>query len=283
MSCQINLFYNIMKLNFLGTGAPEGNPSPFCDCGNCQYVRKKKGRNIRLQASLLIDNQLLIDFGPDVTRTFNDCGISMSQLKWVLITHCHHDHFYGGNFFNRLIGPRTKPISDLNIYGPERIKEISADWIVKPKEQKVFFHEIEPFQNYKLGKFKIKTYAITQNDQFAGKGMYYVISDEKRTLLYAVDTYKLPEENWRAMKGLKFDIIILDETFGFKEPPNKDHHNIPIYLETIRRLRTEGLIHDKTKIFTQHMSHHNPAHDKLIKIMKKYRVNVPYDGLQITC
>lgn len=272
-----------MKVLFLGTGAPEGNPSPFCDCENCRYVRKTKGRNIRLQASLLINNELLIDFGPDVTRTFNNYGKSMSKLKWVLITHCHFDHFYGGNFFSRLIGPRTKPISNLHIYGPERVKEIATDWVLKPEEQKVFFHLIDPFQTFKLGKYKIKTFAITQNDKFAGIGMYFAISDGKKTLLYVVDTYKLPEENWQAMKGLCFDTVILDETFGFKDPPNKDHHSIPLYLETIKRLKTEGNTHKKTKCYTQHMSHHNPPHNQLVKIMKKHHITVPYDGLEIIC
>lgn len=270
-----------MKIQFLGTGAPEGNPSPFCDCNNCQYVRRKKGKNLRFQASLLINNDLLIDFGPDVTRLFNINGISMAKLKYVLITHCHHDHFYGGNFFNRTIGPRIKPISKLNIYGPERIKELAKEWIFKPIEQKIILHTIEPFQKLKIGKYLIKTFAITQNDHFAGKGMYYVISDGKTTIMYAVDTYKLPGDNWKRMKGLKFDAVILDETFGFKDPPNKDHHSIPLYLETINRMKNEGLINSKTKLFTQHMSHHNPPYDKLIKIFSPHHVTVPYDGMKI--
>lgn len=109
-----------MKLLFLGTGSPEGNPSPFCNCINCQYVRRRKGKNIRLQASLLINDDLLIDFGPDVTRAFNKCALSMSKLKYALITHCHHDHFYPGNFFNRLIGPRTSAICELHIFMAQR-------------------------------------------------------------------------------------------------------------------------------------------------------------------
>lgn len=246
-------------------------------------MRKTKGRNIRLQASLLVNNELLIDFGPDVTRAFNNYGLRMSKLKWVLITHCHFDHFYGGNFFNRLIGPRTKPISDLHIYGPERMKKISTDWLFKPEEQKVFLHVVKPFQTFKLGKYTVKTFAITQNDKFAGRGMYYVILDRKKTLLYVVDTYKLPEQNWQAMKGLRFDTVILDETFGFKDPPSKDHHNIPLYLETIQRLKTEGHTYKKTKFYTQHMSHHNQPQDKLVNIMKKHHVAVPYDGLEILC
>lgn len=270
-----------MKLLFLGTGALEGNPSPFCDCANCQYVREKKGRNIRQQASILIDNMLLIDFGSDVTREFNSLGKSMAKLKWVLVTHCHIDHFFAGNLFNRLKGPRTTTISDLHIYGPERIKELSNEWISNPVEQKVFLHFINPFQTFKLDKYTIRTFAISQNDKFAGEGMYFAVSDGKKSLLYITDTYKLPQESWKAMKGLSFDTIILDETFGYKEVPNKDHHNISIFLETLQRFKENGLVKSGAKIFANHMSHHNPPHDKLIKIMKNHGVDVSFDGLEV--
>lgn len=272
-----------MKLLFLGTGAPEGNPSPFCDCANCKYVRRHKKRNIRLQASVLINNELLIDFGPDITREFNRLGKTMSKLKWVLVTHCHFDHFFGGNFFHRLIGPRTKPIIPLVIYGPERIKTISKEWLFKPAEQKVKLKTIKPFEKVKFGKYTIKTFSITQSDNFAGLGMFFVISDGKKNIVYAVDTYAIPEENWKKLLGMYFDTVILDETFGYKNPPNKDHHNIPVFLKTIQSFKENGLIDGDTKLFTQHMSHHNPPHDKLVQIMAKHHVRVPYDGLEIVC
>ena len=55
-----------VKITFLGTAAAEGYPNPFCRCENCEGARKVGGRALRKRASALIDDQLLIDFGPDL-------------------------------------------------------------------------------------------------------------------------------------------------------------------------------------------------------------------------
>lgn len=272
-----------MKMHFLGTGAPEGNPSPFCNCRNCTYVRKKGGRNIRLQASLLVNDDLLIDFGPDVSRACNMLGISMSPISFVLVTHCHFDHLYGGNIYLRLVGPRTTPVKTLHIYGPSRMQDVLRDWQINHKEQKVALHTIKLFERARIGSYDVQTFAITQNDAFAGAGMCYAIHKKGKTFLYAVDTYIFPEENWRQMRGLVFDVVILDETFGYKEPPNKDHYNIPLFLETMRRFREEGLANERTRFFVQHLSHHNPPHDRLTGMFAKHGVVVPYDGMHVVC
>lgn len=270
-----------MKLTFLGTGAPEGNPSPFCDCVNCQYVREKKGKNLRMQASLLVNDDLLIDFGPDVTRSFNNLGLSMSSLKYVLVTHCHFDHFHPGNFFYRTIGPRTTKLTELLVLGPERIRVRSSDWLRKPLEQQVTLKVAEPFKKYLVGPYSIFTLDITQQDEFAGRGMGYVISDKTATTLYAVDSYTFSDRSLKIMGTFIFDVVIIDETFGYKEPRAKDHHNIPLFFQTIDTLKQLGAITSKTKIYTQHMSHHNPPHDKLVPIMARKHVSVPYDGLRV--
>lgn len=270
-----------MKLTFLGTGAPEGNPSPFCDCVNCRYVRRKKDKNLRIQASLLVNDDLLIDFGSDVTRGFNNLGLSMSHLKNVLVTHCHFDHFHPGNFFYRNRGPRTTELTDLIVWGPARIHTRSADWLCKPSEQQVTLKVMEPFKKYSVGPYNISTFAITQQDKFAGKGMGYVISEKTATVLYGVDTYTFSDQSLKMMSRFVFDVVILDETFGYKEPRAKDHHNIPLFFQTIDKMKQLGAITVKTKIYTQHMSHHNPPHDKLVPIMLKKHVRVPYDGLRV--
>lgn len=272
-----------MNIRFLGTGAPEGSPSPFCLCPNCAYVRKKGGRNIRLQASLLINDDLLIDFGPDVSRACNALGISMSTISLVLVTHCHFDHLYGGNIYYRLVGPRTTPVKTLHMYGPSRMHDVLGDWQMNNREQKVVLHTLRPYEQARIGVYHIQTFAITQNDAFAGMGVCYAVRQKGKSLLYAVDTYAFPEQNWRAMRGLVFDIVIFDETFGYKEPPNKDHHNIPLFLETMRRFKEEGLVHKRTRFFAQHLSHHNPPHDRLSSILARQGIIVPYDGMRIVC
>jgi phosphoribosyl 1,2-cyclic phosphate phosphodiesterase len=272
-----------MKLTFLGTGAPEGNPSPFCDCINCTYVRHHKKKNIRLQSSLLVNDDLLMDFGPDVTRSFNTLGLSMSTVKTVLVTHCHFDHFFVGNLLHRLPGPQTTPIQYLRIIGPQRIQKLVSEWIVHPKEQKLHFSFIEPFQHLKQGVYDITTVAITQQDTLAGHGVGYIVSDGSKTILYAVDTYMFAQKSWDTLKKFVFDVVILDETFGVKNPPHKDHLNIPLFLKTVTRMRESGIVTPKTKIYTQHMSHHNAPHTLLARAMAKKHIIVPYDGLRVIC
>ena len=54
-----------MKIKYLGTGAAEGIPAVFCHCGICEYARKQKGKEIRTRSQAIIDDLILIDFGPD--------------------------------------------------------------------------------------------------------------------------------------------------------------------------------------------------------------------------
>ena len=53
-----------MKITMLGTGAI-GYPLSFCNCDNCKEARIRKGKSIRKRASMLINDDLIIDLGPD--------------------------------------------------------------------------------------------------------------------------------------------------------------------------------------------------------------------------
>ena len=54
-----------MTISFLGTGAAEGIPAPFCRCAACENARKVGGKEVRMRMGVLIDSTLLIDFSPD--------------------------------------------------------------------------------------------------------------------------------------------------------------------------------------------------------------------------
>ena len=54
-----------MKIQYWGTAAAEGVPGIFCSCDTCKAARIKKGRCVRTRSQLLINDDLLVDFGPD--------------------------------------------------------------------------------------------------------------------------------------------------------------------------------------------------------------------------
>src|SRR4030042_946112 len=56
----------LMRLFFLGTAAAEGYPAIFCNCANCRQARLLGGRDQRFRSALLVNDDLLIDFAPEL-------------------------------------------------------------------------------------------------------------------------------------------------------------------------------------------------------------------------
>lgn len=83
-----------MKLTFLGTGAGETYPGYWCECPHCTYARKHRGKNLRTNSSMVIDEELLIDMGPSCFDNAARFGVNLSKLKTLLVTHPHEDHLY---------------------------------------------------------------------------------------------------------------------------------------------------------------------------------------------
>ena len=81
-----------MRLQFLGTSASGGFPNPHCRCENCQAAREAGGKSIRMMCSVMIDGELLIDLGPDLSGACLRFGVDLGDLRWVLQTHDHGDH-----------------------------------------------------------------------------------------------------------------------------------------------------------------------------------------------
>ena len=80
---------------FLGTAAAECCPNPFCSCDFCERIRNSTdSRERRRRSALLLDQENLIDFGPDALSAAALFGIDLSHLKNIFITHIHEDHFY---------------------------------------------------------------------------------------------------------------------------------------------------------------------------------------------
>ena len=81
---------------FLGTGAAEMYPNPFCGCEVCE--RARRNRETRLRAAFLLDETMMVDFGPDVAAASQHYGVPLNDVKHVLVTHTHEDHFNMATF-----------------------------------------------------------------------------------------------------------------------------------------------------------------------------------------
>ena len=85
------------KIQYWGTAAAEGVPGIFCNCETCRLAREEKGRKIRTRSQILINDDLLVDFGPDTYMHTLRYDFDLSRLPHVLITHPHEDHVGGAD------------------------------------------------------------------------------------------------------------------------------------------------------------------------------------------
>ena len=74
-----------MKITFLGTCAAEGFPGLFCKCDTCNKARILKGKNIRSRFSIMINENIKIDFPPDSYYHLLNNNLDYTKLKYLFI------------------------------------------------------------------------------------------------------------------------------------------------------------------------------------------------------
>ena len=282
-----------MKITFLGTAAATSYPLMFCRCEICEQARKLGGRDFRKRSSLLINRDLLIDLGPDIMSASFMYGISIADVRYCLQTHSHSDHFDASHFSTRIQEYAVENIPKLELYASNatlnRMSEMlrSEDYIsdiLDPKEQErlsLSVYPVKALQSFKAGRYQIS--AFSTNHDKSVNSLLYTITEDNYTVFYGTDTGIIPEETWKGFheKKLRFDIVILDHTYG----PNIDgrgHLNANQFIEHIQRMRTQNLLKKNARIFATHISHEgNPIHSKMVEYGKKHGYEIAYDGLVI--
>ena len=104
-----------MKIKVLGTSAATSMPLAFCNCEVCKNARKNGGKDIRKRASIVINDEMLIDLGPDSLCSCSIYGIDAGKIKYLLQTHSHSDHFDAGHFVTRWSEYGTQNLEHLDI------------------------------------------------------------------------------------------------------------------------------------------------------------------------
>jgi phosphoribosyl 1,2-cyclic phosphate phosphodiesterase len=269
-----------MRLIFLGTAAAEGYPAIFCNCENCREARALGGRNLRFRSALLVNDNLLIDFGPDLLASALRFNLSLWGVRTGLVTHAHSDHFYPGNFEMR--GPSFtdhEPIPTMRLYGPADVGAALAQAYPGLTELHLETHTVHAFDRWKNDGYEFTAFHAYHalNDLEA---LFYAVDDGQRAFLYATDTGNFPEDTWQALKGRTFDCIILEETLGTGK--YDQHLGFDTFLKHIERMRADGMLRPGGRIIAHHMSHtSNPPHAKVEAILTPHGVEVAYDGLEI--
>lgn len=285
-----------MKLTFLGTGAGEGYPGYWCECPHCTYARKHKGKNLRTNSCLAINEELLIDIGPASFDNAARFDVNLTQIRTLLITHSHEDHLYPQNLFWRdtdqsLLalsymekmtygGPRFTEIPELNIYGNKFVIDLLNQSFKINSSHKMVLNEIHEGIEFENNGYQI--FPIRGNHGLEkGFAHSYVIKKDEKCLLYALDSGSFDEDQLELIKRFKYDIIIMEGTTGLNESYG-GHMCLINNIHMRDLLNKSGCLKKDSRFILTHMSPHwCPPHDWYESIVETERMELAYDGWQI--
>src|SRR5919199_1025761 len=144
-----------MRLLFLGTGAAQGYPAVFCRCDNCEAARERGGRGIRRPSAVLIDDDLLLDFGPDVMAAARDERLALHRVQYLLLTHADSDLLHRENFDQHRPRWAQPDIPTLQVFGSAATLEWIRAYPWSLEEMRVALHAVGPGQTWAIGPYRV--------------------------------------------------------------------------------------------------------------------------------
>lgn len=268
-----------LTLRFLGTAAAESFPAPFCTCHNCQVARRNGGRDIRRRSALLVNDDLLIDFGPDVFQSFQEFGLDATNVRTLLITHGHADHLAVDTFIYRTHGFRKfTELPPLDVYAPsDALDAILQKMGTSLESAGLKLLPIEAGDQVDSHGYTIRALPAAHGGE-EHECVTYLVERDGARFLYGTDTGPFPEEAWSILAQYPPQLAIVDSTMGHLS--GGSHMGFDQVKATVARLRE--LAGPEMRAIAHHFSHQaNPSHDELMGIYFPDGIGVSYDGMLV--
>ena len=280
-----------MIITFLGTGAANAFPEAFCKCQNCEQARMLGGPSLRKRSAALVNDDLLIDLGPDIMSASHIHGCSLCGVRDCLQTHPHADHLDLSHLLSRSPAYGVVGAPVLNFYASRETSERAAETFLRDladysllspaaeKQLNLKMHQVQAFEPFTVGPYSVM--AFPANHAPGMGAMLYSIAAEGRAIFYGTDTAALPEATWRGFGKfqMRFNLVVLDHTYG---PGRRgdDHLNAHEVIEHAERMRVQGILRPHARVFATHIAHDgNRAHPELVAFAERNGYEVAHDGL----
>ena len=142
-------------------------------------------------------------------------------------------------------------------------------------------HHVNPYEPYTVGQYTV--IALPANHAPGFGAHLYAVEMDGCSIFYGTDTAEFLDETWRGFHDhkLKFDVVVLDHTYG-PEEPGSDHLSARQVAEHTKRMRVEGILKENGRVFATHIAHEgNPIHTELAAFAKRNGYEIAYDGLVV--
>lgn len=282
-----------MRLTFLGTSAANAFPEAFCHCDNCVRARLLGGHSLRKRSAALVNDDLLIDLGPDVMTACQQYGRTLMNVRHCLQTHPHSDHLDATHLLSRSREYGTLGTPLMNFYSSMETAAWAAKMLARDFEPaslldaevqarlNVVFHTLPPFKAVHVGPYWVT--AFPANHDRAMGSLLFAVQAEGKAVFYGTDTAALDEDVWAGFHrfGLRFDVVVLDHTYG-PDQTGEGHLSARDVIGHLDRMRAEGILRPGGRAYATHIAHEgNPPHPELSAFAAKHGYEVAFDGLTI--
>ncbi len=272
-----------MKIQLLGTGSADGWPNPFCECESC--TTQRESGNARASSAALIDDCVLIDWGPNLGHAASRNRMSLKNIQHVFFTHGHPDHLAPDFLLWR---SWINNLNTLHIWGPPMAIARFEHWVID--DAPVVFHVIAPgdecIARTTAGNIIVQVLEAAHGhgngDVFADEAVLFdITSVDGDRLLYASDTGPLKNYTVNGLTDRNFNVVLIEETFGTRTDHGTGHLDLASLPKTLDALREVRAITDDTDVIAFHLSHHNPPERQLAKELSLCGVRIVDDGAVI--
>lgn len=274
-----------MKLTFLGTAAAEGMPALWCECPVCAKAKKLGGKELRRRCSYLLDNDTLIDFGPDAFWQSIEFNIDLLKIDRVVFTHPHEDHLNPVEFVWRrspwfsIVKKQLTVIGGRRVFG--KLMAHVADDLGETRWENLNIRPVEAHPGEKLTDGTLELLPLRANHAPGQDPLVYVFTRGGKSVLVANDTGWLDDEMWKLLEGVKLDAAVIESTGGPGHPDWRDGHmGGDTSIAFRKKLVDMGSLAADAPAIVNHFSHNCMAnHNDLERFFNPHGIAVAYDGM----
>ena len=271
-----------MRIRILGSAAAEAVPSLWCQCEVCRVARQNGGKDLRRRTSYIIDEDTMIDFGPDAFWQTWDAGVLWEDLKQIIFTHQHSDHCNPVE-----LGWRRKGFAQnapaLTIYGSPEIRKYCESIMGKTDMKSVDLWPdttwVEPENGVPLQAHNMEIFSIPARHS-AEDARNYILTRDGKSLLIAHDSGFWTEEAWNTIAGRTVDCVIFDGTCALKfADVEEGHMGAAVGVRFRDELLKRGILKKDGLAIVNHFSHNgNSLQADLEAYFTPCGIEVGYDG-----
>ena len=261
-----------MEIVVLGTGSADGWPNAFCRCASCADARARGLR--RSPTCALVDGRLLLDCGPHLEAQASAADADLADVRTLLVTHAHHDHLDPAFLMHR--GWVTD--APLTIAGPPAVIEGCRHWLA-PDQDAVTLVELAAGDEVVLDGYRVR--ALPAEHHAFGPCLLSAVEGTDGSLLYATDTGPWVDAAAAHLAGLRFDVVLMEETFGERTDLGSGHLHLPGFAAELDALRALRCVDEATTVAAVHLSHHNPPYAELRAHLAELGAHLVPDGARL--